>query len=369
MLNKIAVGFRAQKAHKYNIWLGSAQIDNWREWLPQHAENKRIIIITDTLVHKLHAEKFADGLINNGYNVLTLTVEPGEESKSNATKEYLELEMLKEKCDRHTLCLAFGGGVIGDLAGFVSATYMRGIKYIQIPTTMLAMTDSSIGGKTAINTTYGKNLIGAIWQPQEVIADLNLLLSLPKIQLINGLIEAVKIFITLDSKSFNYTKNNLHKILAKNEKCLQSVIKRAVRLKAWVVKNDEREENLRMILNFGHTIGHAIERASNYQILHGYCVALGILVESKIAVLMGHLSEDDYGVISDLLKNLGINKEMLAEFDVDEVIKNMLVDKKNKNGEIYCVIIKNIGEVYVENERIATVITDVVIHKAFTALR
>ena len=368
MINTIEVKINPQPRQKYNIFLGEGIVNSYSEWLPKPHECSHIVIISDKIVEKLHAKKFANVLESAGYKVLLLSVIPGEESKSLATKEYVELEMLKHKCDRRTILLAFGGGVIGDLTGFLAATYMRGVRYIQIPTTLLSILDSSIGGKTGINTQYGKNLIGAIWQPIAVVTDLDILKTLPQIQLVNGLIEAIKIFLTLDQKSFNYTVKNLKKILLRDTKSLESVIKRAVRLKAYVVKIDEREENLRMILNFGHTIGHAIEKLANYEILHGLCVALGIIVEAQIAVLMGQLSQDGFTQIIKLLNRLGITAEMLRKFDVDAIIKNMLIDKKNKNGEIYMVILNDIGQVFTLDDKVATVISSDIVKQAFTRL-
>ena len=281
--NKINVDISGQDPAKYQITLGSGVLSTWQSWLGKYCSSKQVVIITDKIVEKLYASEFAKQLGHDGYKVLLLSIAPGEESKVQNVKEYLELEMLKAKYDRHTLLIAIGGGVIGDLSGFVAATYLRGIKYIQVPTTLLAMIDSSVGGKTAINTPYGKNLIGAFWQPQMVVMDIDLLASLPKVQLINGLVEAIKIFLTSDKEGFAYTKRHLDKILRHDMAKLQSVIRRAVSLKAHIVSEDEREENLRMILNFGHTIGHAIEKINDFKILHGYAVALGILVEAKIA--------------------------------------------------------------------------------------
>ncbi|MDQ5921358.1 MAG: 3-dehydroquinate synthase, partial [Pseudomonadota bacterium] len=342
-VDKIAIKITRQKQSSYTITIGRNILPDYKLWLSQYTNNPQLVIITDKIVEHLIAKQFADELSEGGYKVLLLSIVPGEESKSSSVKEHLEGEMLKYQYDRHTLLLAVGGGIVGDLAGFIAATYMRGINYIQIPTTALAMIDSSVGGKTAINTQYGKNLIGAFWQPQAVIMDLNLLDSLPKIQLINGIIEALKIYLTLDAASFAYAKLHLDDILKRNHAKLQRIIKRAVQLKAGVVMADEREENLRMILNFGHTIGHALEKLSNFQILHGYAVALGILVEARIAQLMGLLSSDNYELIAGVFYRLGINREMLTPFNAVNVNEEMITDKKSKESQIHCVLLKDIG--------------------------
>lgn len=369
MTDIINVKINPKPTNKYNIFLGSGLINDYTKWLPSKDNCSTIVIITDKIVENLHAKQFSKNLEKAGYKTLLLVVEPGEDSKSFAVKEKLELEMLKHKCDRKTILIAFGGGVIGDLTGFLAATYMRGIRFIQVPTTLLSAIDSSVGGKTGINTLYGKNLIGAIWQPIVVVTDLELLKTLPQMHLVNGLVEAIKIFLTNDIKSFNYLVRNLNKILKRDEKVLQSIIKRSVKLKAHIVKLDEREENLRMILNFGHTVGHAIEKSSNYEILHGLCVALGIIVEARVAVLLKHLSVDDFTVIVNLLRLIGITQDMLAKFDIDEIINNMLIDKKNKNGSIYMILLNSIGSVYTEKDRVAIKVDISIIKNAIVGLK
>ncbi|MFN7095810.1 MAG: 3-dehydroquinate synthase family protein, partial [Burkholderiales bacterium] len=236
-------------------------------------------------------------------------------------------------------------------------------------TTLLAMVDSSVGGKTAVNTPYGKNLIGAFWQPQLVVMDTLTLTSLPQELVINGLIEALKVFLTSDAKSFYYANRYLNQILAADKAKLQSVIKRAVKIKAEIVRTDEKEENLRMILNFGHTIGHALEKLSNYTILHGYAVALGILVESKMAVLAGHLSLTNYTIIAELMRKLGISGARLTQFNINAVVDATLGDKKNKAGQVYCVLLTNIGTVYLDQgQKVATPVSEELIHTALTEL-
>ncbi len=368
MLTKVNVSLKARPKSKYNILLGDGILSNWQNWLSIQCPDKQIVIITDKIVENIYAHSFSKTLTKNGYNVLILSIEPGEESKVQSTKEYLELEMLKAKFGRNTLLLAFGGGIVGDLAGFIAATYMRGIRYIQIPTTLLAMIDSSVGGKTAINTPYGKNMIGVIFQPSLVVMDLALLSSLSKILVINGLIEALKIFLTLDNKSFTYARLNLNKLLEREPHTLKSVIARAVKLKVKVVKIDEFEENLRMILNFGHTIGHALEKLSNYHILHGYAVGLGILVEAKISQLMGILSIENYELISRVLNSIGISKDMLSAFNADEIVSIAKGDKKNHSGKILFVLLKDIGEVYTKNDMVATPVDENYIIQAFNSL-
>ena len=358
MLN-LQVTLPAKTETSYPILIDSGLLKNASLWNVDLSNYKHIIIITDTTVGNLYADilKRAIGLIHNNC-VKVLEIEPGEESKTAKTKEWLESEMLQCQLSRDTLCVALGGGVVGDITGFVCATYKRGIDYIQVPTTLLSMVDSSVGGKTAINTSYGKNLIGAFWQPKAVIIDLNCLESLPITHLTAGLVEAIKIFLTSNAVMFDYVKNHVAEILDGNKTVLQYIIAEAVKLKASVVERDEREENLRMILNFGHTVGHGLEFVTNYELLHGYAVAFGIIIEAKIAVATGKLAEGVVEEITNLFMRLGIidiiNKTIINQLKhqsvsqlVSAISTALIHDKKNKNGNVRCVLLKQIGAVSV----------------------
>ncbi|MCE3269446.1 MAG: aroB [Burkholderiales bacterium] len=365
---EISVKLPAREAYCYPIYIGQNLLEEFTTWLEPQVISKKIVVITDELVNKLHAKKFAAALEKSGYDVLLLSFVPGEQSKSYSKLTYLLDEMLKYKCDRYSLCIAFGGGVVGDVTGFIAAIFMRGIRYIQIPTTVLSMIDSSVGGKTAINSEYGKNLIGAFNQPNAVIMDINVLDSLPREQLINGLIEAIKMFLTSDMEYFNYILDNLDDIIDKDYTKLTHVIKHAVKLKAEVVEQDEKEENLRMILNFGHTVGHAIEKLSDYKIAHGYAVALGILVEAKISVLLGLLKKNQYILIEKLMSKLNITLQQLVHFNAAEIITAMLGDKKNKAGNIYMILLDKIGSVSKSaNGKVATQVSSEIIIQALSA--
>ncbi len=355
------VRLKPEPPKEFPIYIGLGDTLTAMTLIKKHYNGKQIVVITDRNVAKLYGDKLKNYLEIDGFNVLFLTVNSGESAKSTLVKEKLELQMLEQKIDRHALILAFGGGVIGDLAGFVASTYMRGIKYIQLPTTLLAMIDSSVGGKTAINTKLGKNLIGSFYQPLAVIMDLTYLNSLSKKMRINGLIEAIKIFLTSDRDSFYFLRDNLDKVLKLDGDAIKLVIEKAVKLKVQVVEEDEKEQNLRMILNFGHTIGHAIEKLEKYKILHGYAVALGILVEVKIAHLMKKLNENDVNIIFDFFKKLNITTKRLRTLNKEDIALATIGDKKNKQGEISCILLKNIGKVALENGMVATQISHSVI--------
>lgn len=330
---------------KYPLWVGSGLIENLDKYLKKLPQVHRYVLITDKTVEKLYGKDLQKKMLKKGLQVDLVTFPAGEAFKNEQVKMSLDHALLKKKCGRDTMILAFGGGVVGDMAGFVAATYMRGIPYVQIPTSFLGMVDSSIGGKVGIDTPFGKNLIGAFWHPAAVIADLDFLKKLPRVQLMNGLVESLKIFSTYDLDSFEYFESNLKKLVKGDVKYLQPVVAKSIELKIGVVERDEHEANERMVVNFGHTIGHALEYLSDYKLLHGVAVGLGILVESKISELLGILPEADFKRIENLLCDLDIQKEMFKGYKVPEVLRLTTMDKKNRAGKTKFVLLKKIGEV------------------------
>ncbi|HEV2614646.1 MAG TPA: 3-dehydroquinate synthase [Gammaproteobacteria bacterium] len=323
----------------------------------------KIVIVTDSNTHKLFAQELAHQL--KLFQPLILSFKAGEPSKNIHTYQRLISAMLKNKCGRDTIIYALGGGVVGDMAGFVAATYMRGISYIQIPTTLLAMVDSSIGGKTGINTPEGKNLIGAFHQPVQTIIDINYLTTLSQKQFINGLVESLKMFMTSNAKQFNYAHKNINKILSRDNSIVSKVIEQSIKIKLDVVHKDEKENNLRAILNFGHTIGHAIEKVSNYKILHGYAVGMGILVEARLSQLLGLLSDQEYQVIKKLLLKLNISAKLLKKLDIHKIILATKSDKKSKSNQTRYILLKKIGQVHIANNSYTHAVPDNLVKKAF----
>lgn len=321
----------------------------------------RYVIITDDTVKKIAGDRLLKTLKEAGLKADLLTFPGGEKNKTEAVHQKLTHAMLAAQCGRDTMVLALGGGVVGDLAGYVAATYMRGVPYVQIPTSFLAMVDSSVGGKVGVDTPYGKNLVGAFWHPQAVIADIDCLKNLPREQLVNGLMESVKIFLTYDKAMFEYTRKNWNDILAelqnrgkfgsresqtdRYKKRSEAIIARSIELKIGVVTRDEFEANERMVVNWGHTIGHAVEHLSRFRLLHGYSVALGILVESKIAELLGVLSGKDFKTVRESMKQFGIDERELGKFSPDAILKQTLIDKKSANGKVKYVLLQKIGGV------------------------
>ena len=351
MKHLINVNLKRAEEKQYPIWIGTHLLKKIKQLLPKSPST--LVIITDRKVNLLLGKSIKENLTKLNTNVLLFAFAPSEKSKNANTKQKIEEKMLQHKVKRDALIIALGVVVVGDLAGFIAATYMRGIPFLQIPTTLLAMVDSSVGGKTGIDNVFGKNLIGAFWQPIGVIIDVNHLKTLSKKQMINGLIEALKMFLTHDAESFQYAFKHLKKILAFDDNVLITIIKKALIIKTNVVSQDEKELNQRMSLNFGHTIGHALEQASNYKILHGYAVAFGILVEIKIAVLLGFCDEKNFSLVETFFKQLGIDGAQLQKLDVKKIIEATKVDKKAKGNQVRYVLLKNIGDIYKKNNSFA----------------
>jgi 3-dehydroquinate synthase len=327
-----------------------------------------IVIITDNAVKKYYVNKLLKILEKQGHSVLVLSFPSGEKSKNIYTVIKLQEAMLKNYCTRDVLILAVGGGVVGDVAGFVAATYLRGVSYIQIPTTLLAMVDSSIGGKTGINMSHGKNLMGAFHQPEMIIANINYLKTLPTKQIINGLVEVLKAFLIQDSKGFDYLNQNLTKVLEYDESVLLHIIKRAAKIKLNIIEIDPLEAGLRSVLNLGHTIGHALEKIKDYKILHGYAVAYGILLEAKVSQLMGILDQSSYQKIKVFLKALGFDGKKLRKFDVNKIIQATRSDKKAKLNNVNYVLLKNIGKVYQHKKNYVHAVPDKIVKQAYIAV-
>jgi 3-dehydroquinate synthase len=343
MKQSIGIHIPATVKQHYDVHLGDNILSSFPSLLPAHLDHHSFVIITDKKVKKLYANIIIDAFNAQGKHVDVIVIPEGEDHKTVKTKCDIEAAMLEKNLGRDTCIIALGGGVIGDIAGFVASTYMRGIPYIQVPTTLLAMLDSSIGGKTGVNTPEGKNLIGAFWHPVAVIADLNCLKTLPEDQLNSGWIEALKIFMMCDEPTFKEASHATGPTMR--------FIKRAIELKAEIVARDPNENSVRAILNFGHTIGHAIEKVSEHKILHGHAVGYGILVESHIALQRDLITARDRQEIVNVLEKAGIKGKALKKFDPKAIIDFTRHDKKMKNQEVHYVLLQNIGKTHLENNQ------------------
>ena len=304
---------------------------------------KNFAIITDSKVKRLYGGKLLWNLRKAGFTAELFSFPEGEKSKNLYTVELLAEQMVEKSFDRHSTIIALGGGVVGDIAGLISSIFMRGIPVIQIPTTLLAMIDSSIGGKTGVNLRNGKNLLGTFNQPKVVFIDPYLLKTLAQKHLKNGLAEAIKYGVIKSKPLFNFIEKNLTKILGLDYRILEKLIKDCVKIKTEIVKKDPTEKGPRMILNYGHTFGHALERLSNYTLLHGFAVSLGMVLANKIAVEKGLLSKHD----SDCIKNL-LKKANLPVYTMHKpTLKDILHDKKTANNKINFILPKCIGKVVI----------------------
>ncbi|HSW92949.1 MAG TPA: 3-dehydroquinate synthase [Gammaproteobacteria bacterium] len=361
-MNAIKMTLPPTEPISYPIQVGFDLLFHPEKWLPEACRTKRLVIITDDSVRELYGESLVLAL--QDYHPLLLSFLPGESSKNIQTAYHLQEEMLKHHCDRDTVILALGGGVVGDLSGFVASTYLRGVPYIQLPTTLLSMIDSSVGGKTGVNASAGKNLIGSFWQPLSVIVDLQCLMTLPDTHLVNGLIEAIKIFLTCDRNHFDYVRDHVDDVMNRERTVIQKIVEQAIRLKVSIVSVDEKEKNQRMILNVGHTIGHALEKVTDYTLLHGYAVASGILVEARISRLLGFLSDEDDQLIRQFFLSLGISGDVLKNKNIDAIIQATRSDKKMRSNQVRYVLLKKPGEIQRKNDIVAQVVPDEIVKQA-----
>ncbi|MDO4629679.1 MAG: 3-dehydroquinate synthase [Planctomycetia bacterium] len=317
----------------------------FRKWAPSA---KQAVIITDTNVEPLYGLKIAEILADAGISNDICVVEAGEESKCVEIAQLLWERLIECGVDRKTVVVAVGGGVVGDLAGFVAATLNRGLPFIQVPTTLLAQVDSSVGGKTGINIPQGKNLVGAFWQPKGVLMDMESLRTLDERQYRAGLAEVVKYGIILDADFFTFLEENVSAILARDETVLARIIARSCELKAQIVLEDERETSgRRAILNYGHTFGHVVEKLCGYgTYLHGEAVGIGMVFAAALARKLDPENPTFMELEmrqNALLTALGIPTQA-PEFTRDEIIQTMLHDKKTENGVIHFVLPNRLGE-------------------------
>ena len=330
----------------YPILIGAGLLDNPESYaaLPQAAT---ALIVTNTTVAPLYAARLQTALAGRFRTVQTVELPDGEAFKSWETLNRIFDALLTSSCDRKTVLFALGGGVVGDMTGFAAASYMRGVPFVQVPTTLLAQVDSSVGGKTAINHPLGKNMIGAFYQPQRVICDLDTLKTLPARELSAGLAEVIKYGPIADMAFFEWIESHLDDILAQDPAAMAYAVKRSCEIKAWVVGQDEREAGLRAILNFGHTFGHAIEAGMGYgQWLHGEAVGCGLVMAARLSEALGLVDAAFVGRLTTLVRRAGlpvVAPVLDAQDNVGRYLSLMRVDKKAEAGEIKFVLIDGPG--------------------------
>jgi 3-dehydroquinate synthase len=330
----------------YDIEIGSGNLSDAAKFCDAEQDDAHVVLITDANVDDLYSEPVSDALQEAGAQIDILVVEAGEQSKAGEVAADLWEQLLDQGADRKTVVVALGGGVVGDLAGFVAATFTRGLRFVQIPTTLLAQVDSSVGGKVGINLPGGKNMVGAFWQPRGVLVDVNVLQSLPVREYRAGLAEVVKYGVIQDEKFFTYLEENIGQVNKRDPATLTYIVERCCRLKADVVEQDEREETgLRSILNYGHTFCHAFEAATGYEkLLHGEGVAIGMMCAARLAERMGRVDEVFVQRQRKLLEAFGMALDV-PDVDHDEMIELMYRDKKVERGKLRFVLPTRLGHV------------------------
>jgi len=317
-----------------------------RDWCGLDAPGS-VLVVTDSNLADSHAATVADGFGSDGWLVGRHVLEPGEPSKSLEAARAMYDSLVALPADRGTLVVAVGGGVVGDAAGFVAATYARGIRLVGVPTTLLAQVDSSVGGKVAVNHPKAKNLIGAFHQPSGVLIDTATLESLPERDYRSGLAEVVKYGVILDAEFFDYLEQHIEGLAGRDRGVLAHVITRSCELKAEVVEQDERETTgARAVLNYGHTFAHAYEALAGYgELLHGEAVAIGMVQASRLAERLGRIDSVTTDRQVRLLEQLGLSVAPPAEYDTDEILGRMRLDKKTTAGQLRFVLPSRMGQV------------------------
>ncbi len=344
----------------YDILIGYP-LDEIGERLKKYTKGIKSLIVTNPTIAEYYLETMERGLQEAGFRVFVAQVPDGEKHKSQTEASRLYAKCVEYRLERESIIVGLGGGVIGDLAGYVAATFMRGLPIVQVPTTFLAQVDSSVGGKVAVNLPEGKNLVGAFYQPFLVYIDLAVLKTLPVEEMEAGMAEVIKYGIILDKNFFGYLEKKIGKLRELDLEVLERVVARCCELKAKVVEKDEREKGLRSILNFGHTLGHALEALTDYKkYKHGEAVAIGMVGACRIAEKMGMLKKEAGDRIEHLIGKAGLPVRIGVKLSVDDIIQVLSLDKKVRAGKVRFVLPERIGRVVVRNDVPEDILRDVV---------
>lgn len=334
-----------EKQHTVHLYVGKYLFKNPSLWQQIINSSSSIVIITDTNIYRLYGN-FIHELIEKASRIFVYILPSGETLKCRNIKEKLEDELLKAHVDRNTSIVAFGGGTITDLGGFLASTYLRGVQLHFIPTSLLAMIDASIGGKTAINTSLGKNLLGTFYFPKTVCVDLSFLQTLSSAELISGFAEIIKYGCIYDATLFQLLENNVPNWEKKSIDSLLSIIKRSIEIKKSIIEKDIYGQGVRHILNFGHTLGHAIEVCTKYTISHGQAVALGMVGEAYLSYYLGVLSYEDFLRIWTLIKKYSFDLSLSSSISASAIWRAIMRDKKTISSVPHCILLVSIGTVW-----------------------
>ncbi|QER42826.1 3-dehydroquinate synthase [Thermodesulfobacterium sp. TA1] len=330
----------------YQILIKPQVFDKIAEDLKDSLIFGKVAIITDDRVKSLYGEKLLSQLEKANVKAELFSFPAGEKSKNIETVVSLARKLIQNRFDRKDLLIALGGGVVGDITGFLASIYLRGIKYVQVPTTLLSQVDSSVGGKTGVDLPEGKNLIGTFYQPAKVYIDPLVLKTLPKKEIQNGLAEVIKYGCILKKNLFNFIARKGETLFELPPEDLQYIIYESCKIKAYVVAKDEKEAGLRRVLNFGHTIGHAIETELNYSIPHGLAVAIGMLVEARVSETLGIAEKEVFYPIKKLLAKLSYPLKLPSSVSPEKLINHLSKDKKIAQGKLTIVLLKRIGKFF-----------------------
>lgn len=343
-MEKVHLNLKKETDNSYDILIDENLLSKIPKDLKKNKIGNKYLIITDTNIKPLFGDKLLFLMKKEGLDTSLISFKAGEQSKNLSVFEELIKKTHNLNLDRSSAILALGGGVVGDIAGFVASTYMRGINYVQIPTSLLAMVDSSIGGKVAADLPTGKNIVGNFHQPKKVYIDVSLLNNLPKKELVNGLSEIIKHALIKDKDLFNFIEKNMDKIIGKDKQTLINLIKRNCEIKARIVEQDEKEKGPRKLVNYGHTVGHALETLTNYKkYSHGEAIAMGMAVAGRVANKIGLLSKEELTEQNNLLKKAGLETK-IPNIDSSKLINELKKDKKVVGGKLEFVLLEQIGK-------------------------
>jgi 3-dehydroquinate synthase len=328
----------------YPVYLGAGLLTD-KDLVSRHVTGRQVLVVSNSTVAPLYMDRLTGSL--DGFDISTYVIPDGEMYKNLDVLQGIFDHMLEVPCNRSCTVVALGGGVVGDITGFAAACYQRGVPFLQIPTTLLAQVDSSVGGKTAVNHPRGKNMIGAFYQPRAVIADTSTLETLPDRELAAGLAEVIKYGLIRDAEFLSWLESNIEALKGRDADALSHAIEQSCHNKAEVVARDEREQGVRALLNLGHTFGHAIEAATGYQLwLHGEAVAVGMLMAADLSRRLGDLSRQDVERVESLLQRVGLPNRPPDGMTPETFSRYMAVDKKAIDGAVRLVLLKSLGEAY-----------------------
>jgi 3-dehydroquinate synthase len=329
----------------YPISVGAGILGRLGEFLQRVELRGKVAVVTNPTVARHYLDLVNEALARAGFEIVSVLVPDGEEHKTLESLAMIYDQLVRARLERKSSLVALGGGVVGDLAGFAAATYLRGVPYVQVPTTLLAQVDSSVGGKTAVNHRDGKNLIGAFYQPRLVLIDVNVLDTLPPRELVAGLAEVIKYGIIEDAELFEVLERKIEGLIGLDRGLLIEVIAASCAIKARVVEQDEREDDYRAVLNFGHTLGHALEAATGYkQFLHGEAVSVGIAKAAAVSLRHGFCDRQSVDRIRRLIERAGLPADLPKNITMESLIQGLEVDKKSAGGKIKFVMCAGIGK-------------------------